>query len=206
MTNTQIQAISFLPEFACQKWFPKIWALWAAIYKIQSCTLLYLSWLPQEQKHTDLVQYHSCQNLLAKNNLSKSGLPGRLYTNFKAAWSCIYLVFSQEQATHRSMQYYSFQNLHAKNSFPSCIQNSQLHNFIFILGNNKLFEIEFGKQNCFWCFLGKISIADNLVHMIAQKSLQSPLPTCPYIRFISWGIKSTKKSHKILRILKPQNQ
>jgi hypothetical protein len=65
--------------------------------------------------------------LLAKNSLSKSGLSGRLYTNFKAAWSCIYLVFSQEQPTHRSMQYCSFQNLHAKNSFPKSGLPEQLY-------------------------------------------------------------------------------
>jgi hypothetical protein len=43
--NTQICAISFLPEFACQKCFSKIWASWAAVYKFQRCMLLYLSWL-----------------------------------------------------------------------------------------------------------------------------------------------------------------
>ena len=52
-----------------------------------------------------------------KNGSSISGLPGQLYTKFKAAYSCIYFGFSQKQQTNKSMRYYSCQNVLTKNLF-----------------------------------------------------------------------------------------
>jgi len=69
-----------------------------------------------------------CQLLLPKKNgCSISGLPGQLYTKFKAAHSCTYFGFPQEQQTNKSMRYHSCQDLHIKNGFPKSGPPGQLY-------------------------------------------------------------------------------
>jgi len=65
------------------------------------------------------MRYHSCQDLPTKNDFLKSGLPGQLYTKFKATHSCISLCFSQEQQKDKSMRYHSCLDLPTRLKWPA---------------------------------------------------------------------------------------